>query len=86
MSTNLFWERIPTEPQREGLGSLRRILANRIWGSNGSGNEAPAVVGEELLPFLEGLVIGSGSGDYSRDAQKLISAIREFGKVKLLIE
>jgi len=85
MSTSLYWSRVPVEPKENSLYSLKWTLARKIWDSDGSCGESTEIVGEELIPFLEGIVEGNGSGDMGRDAKKLIEAIRQYGKVQLCI-
>lgn len=85
MSTSLYWSRVPVELKEESLYSLKRALAKKIWDSDGEMGENIVVVGHELIPFLEGIVEGNGSGDMGRDAKKLIDAINEYGKVQLCI-
>lgn len=85
MSTSLYWSRVPVEPKEESLYSLKWTLAKKLWDSDGSCGESTIVVGKELIPFLEGIVEGNGSGDMGRDAKKLIDAINQYGKVQLCI-
>jgi len=85
MSKNLYWSRLPVEPVDNSLYSLKRVIAERIWKSDGSSGQGPKVVGTELLPFLEGIRIGNGAGDLGRDAAKLINAIKKYGEVKIYI-
>ena len=85
MSTSLYWSRVPVEPDEHSLYSLKWTLAKKIWGADGSCGQSTRVVGKELIPFLEGIVEGNGSGDMGRDAKKLIEAVRQYGKVQLCI-
>jgi len=86
MSTDLYWSRIPIEPKEEGISSLKHTLAKKVWGAeSGSSGQCKEVVGKELIPFLEGIAEGNGSGDMGRDAKKLINAINQFGKVEISI-
>ena len=85
MSTNLYWSRVPLEPKEKSLYDLKYILARRLWDSDGSCGKGYETVGKELIPFLEGLVEGNGSGDMGRDAQKLIDAINKYEEVRLCI-
>lgn len=85
MSTSLYWSRVPVEPKEESLYSLKWTLARKLWDSDGSCGESTIVVGKELIPFLEGIVEGNGSGDMGRDAKRLINAINQYGKVQLCI-
>lgn len=85
MSTSLYWSRVPIEPKEESLYSLKWSLAKKIWDSDGSIGEDTVIVGQEIVPFLEGIAEGNGSGDMGRDAKKLIEAISKYGKVQLSI-
>lgn len=86
MSKSLYWEIIPTEPKRESIYDLKFVLAKKLWGSDGTMGEGPLTVGKELVPYLEGIVEGNGSGDMGRDAKKLMAAIQKYGKVNLSIK
>lgn len=85
MSTSLYWSTLPVEPKENSIYSLKHILAKKLWDSDGSCSQDYVVVGKELIPFLEGIEVGNGSGDMGRDARKLISAIEKHGKVQLQI-
>ena len=85
MSTSLYWSIIPPEPKEQGLYSLKWTLARKLWDSDGSCGESSIDVGSELIPFLEGIKEGNGSGDMGRDADKLIDAIKKYGRVRLSI-
>lgn len=83
MSTDLHWMPAPKDqPPPEILGSaLKRCLARRLWGHDGSLRGETVEVHESLLPYLEGLVDGKVDG-----AAELVAAIREHGAVLLWIE
>lgn len=85
MSTSLYWSVIPPEPKEDNLYSLKWTLAKKLGNSDGSCSEDLGQVGSDLIPFLEGIAEGNGSGDMGRDAQKLIDAIKKHGKVQLTI-
>lgn len=76
---------IPVDPKENNLGSLRRTLAEKIWRTDGSSGTDYEIVGKELIPFLEGIVVGNGSGEMGKDAKKLIEAINKYGKVRICI-
>lgn len=86
MSKGLYWSVIPPEPKEVGISNLKWTLAKKIWNSDGSCGEGPTIAGDELIPFLEGIIVGNGSGDMARDAQKLINAINKHGKIHLFIQ
>lgn len=85
MSTSLYWSRVPVEPAENSLYSLKHILAKKLWDSDGSCGENTLKVGKELIPFLEGIEMGNGSGDMGSDARKLINAIERYGEIQLSI-
>lgn len=85
MSTSLYWSTLPVDPDENSLYSLKHTLAKKIWDSDGSCGQGKEIVSKELIPFLEGIVEGNGSGDMGRDAKKLIKAINQYGKVQLSI-
>ena len=85
MSTDLYWSRLPVIPEEKSIYSLKYTLAKKLWNSDGSSGEDTLVVGGELIPFLEGIACGNGSGDMGRDANKLIDAIKKYGQVQLCI-
>jgi hypothetical protein len=76
---------VPTEKTEVCLHSLKWTLAKKIWGSDGSCGEGIELADASLIPFLEGIIEGNGGGDMGRDAQRLISAIKQYGKVQLCI-
>jgi hypothetical protein len=86
MSKSLYWRMIPKAPAEHNLDSLKYTLAKKIWDSDGSIGEGPEIVGEDLIPYLEGIIVGNGSGEMGRSARKLIDAIKQFGHVELLIK
>lgn len=85
MSTSLYWSRIPVEPKETSLYSLKWILGKKLWDADGSSSQPTIKVGRELIPFLEGIEIGSDGGDTGKDARKLINAIESYGEVQLQI-
>jgi len=85
MSTSLYWSRVPVEPKENSLYSLKWTLAKKLWDADGSSGQDTIRVGKELIPFLEGIETGNGSGDMGRDARKLINAIESYGEVQLCI-
>ena len=86
MSTSLYWSIIPKEPKDYCIDSIKYEIAKRIWGTDGSCGEGYHKIGKELVPFLEGIIAGNGSGDMSVDAQKLINAITEHEEVQICLK
>lgn len=84
MSTSLYWRLIPEEPKEHSIGYLKYVLAQRIWGEDGSCGQSPARVGADLIDFLEGIVAAADE-DTAKNAQNLINAIQKYGEVELLI-
>ncbi len=67
MSTSLYWSRVPVKPSENSLYSLKYVLAKKLWDSDGSGGQGYVIVGKELIPFLEGIESGNGSGDMTNE-------------------
>jgi hypothetical protein len=83
MSTSLFWKPAPkNEPEPETLDyQLKAALSRRLWGmGDGSVWADEITVGEELIPYLNGLIDGGIEG-----AQELLDAIHKHGQVILWI-
>ncbi len=85
MSKSLYWSRVPVEIVEIGVDSLRYALVKKLWGSDGSEGEGWVTVDKTIIPFLEGILIGNGSGDMGRDASNLIDAINKYGQIRLCI-
>lgn len=86
MSKTLNWYPPPKERASNSIYSLKRLMAEKFGQYDGSMSENLGLVGEELIPFLDGIIAGNGSGDMARDAQKLKTAIEKHGQVELIIE
>lgn len=90
MSTHMKWYPPPPELEDDKyyISSLKFVLAEKLgdWGSSGSTCQNLGFVGPAIIPFLQGIIAGNGSGDMARDAEKLIEAIKQHGKVELKIE
>lgn len=85
MSTSMYWNPKPVEPKRRNIGSLKWILAKKLFDQDGSMSAGPITVDETLIPFLEGLIAGADNGDISKDASILIDAINKYGAVEIII-
>lgn len=82
MSSNLYWRPVPKEqpPKRELPFELKKALAQRLWGHDGSLYGDAVDLDERIVPYLEGLADGGIVG-----ASELLAAIREHGEVELWI-
>jgi hypothetical protein len=85
MSTSLYWSRVPVEQTEYDLYSLKWALARKLWDSDGSCGESSIIVDKELIPFLDGIIVGNDNGDMAEDAKQLKNAIEDYGKVQLFI-
>ena len=86
MSRSLYWDIIPTEKEENDIDSLKKVLARKVWDAEGTIHQPKTIVNSNLIPFLEGIVAGNGSGDMGRDASKLIEAINQHGEVYIYID
>ncbi len=86
MSKDLNWYPPPKDRAGNSIYALKRLMAEKFGTYDGSMSENLGFVGEELIPFLDGIIAGNGSGDMARDAKKLKDAIEKYGQVELIIE
>lgn len=84
MSTSLYWRPLPQEPKERSIYNLKWALAKKLGEYDGSVSENLGTVDGSLIPFLEG-ILAAGDKDMAEDAQNLIDAINQYGKVQLLI-
>jgi hypothetical protein len=68
------------------VSSLKHILARKIGSYDGSTCQDLGYVDASLVPFLDGLIAGTTDNYIIRDAERLIEAINQYGKVELRIE
>jgi hypothetical protein len=81
----MYWRPVPKDlPEPESVSGVKRLLAERLWGHDGSLYGEPIEVGKSLIPYLEGIA-DAGSGERKEDAEALIAAIREHGSIELWI-
>lgn len=85
MSTSLYWAPPPETRKEECIGSLKWEFAKLMGEYDGSCGENLGFVDTDIIPYLDGIIAGNGSGDMSRDAQKLKAAIKKYGRVELII-
>jgi hypothetical protein len=82
VSSSLYWRPAPTDrpAPRDLPEGLKKALANRFWGHDGSLFGDEIELDERAVPYLDGLSDGrvDGAGD-------LIAAIRAHGKILLWI-
>ena len=83
LSTNLYWRPAPKEePPADTLADdLKRILARKFWGHDGSLWGETFIITRDELEYLEGL---KDAGIH--DAGTLIAAIKAHGNVELWIK
>lgn len=82
MSSSLYWRPAPKgvpEP-RDLPEQLKKALANRFWGHDGSLLGEEVELDERIVPYLDGLSDGRVDG-----ADDLIAAIRAHGEILLWI-
>lgn len=80
----MYWMPPPREREEKCIDSLKWAIAKHLdpdW--NGNGDEW--TVGRELIPFLQGIIAGNGSGDMGREALSLIKGIEKYELVDIII-
>lgn len=83
MSASLFWAPPPREVKERCIGLKYEIA--RYFDPEWNGLSADfGLVGEELIPFLKGIISVGSDGDAS-DARELIGAIKKYGQIQLYI-
>jgi hypothetical protein len=83
MSSTLFWEPPPKEVKARAIGLKYEIA--RYFDPEWNGLSADfGLVGDELIPFLKGIIAVGSDGDAS-DAKELIAAIKKHGQIQLYI-
>lgn len=76
MSSNLYWKPVPRQPEGTELGTgLKFALREEL------GHPVDAELDAGFIPWLRGLVAGSGDSDTATDAKALIKAIEQHGDV-----
>lgn len=82
----MYWRPAPKEqpPAEELPYALKKAIAQRLWGHDGSLNGEEVELGPEIVPYLEGLVDG-GNGEVSEGAKDLIAAIAVHRRVLIWI-
>lgn len=82
MSTSLYWRPVPKDPppSRELSYELKKAIARRLWGHDGSLCGAEVEVDAGMALYLEGLVDAGVPG-----ADELLDAVREHGRVVVWI-
>lgn len=83
MSSSLSWEPPPEESKRHYIGLKYEI--GRYLDEDYNGGNDSWTVGNELIPFLKGLMSASPETSTYNDAEELILAIEKYGKVILTI-
>lgn len=81
MSTSMYWRPVPKEPRPAELPyDLKRAIAQRLWGHDGSLWGEATEIDRSILPYLEGLRDAGVDG-----AAELIAAIQQHDKVEVWI-
>jgi hypothetical protein len=79
VSPSLHWKPVPKPPEDNDIDyDLALKLRKRIWEGNGTSFSIPVEVGEEIIPYLHGLMDCNVDG-----AAELIAEIREHGAIIL---
>jgi len=81
MSTSLYWAPPPAARKEKPIGYLKYIIGEH-YEPGYNGGEINATAGDELIPFLKGVVAAAGK-EVADDALELIAAIERFGTVEL---
>lgn len=85
MSSNLFWAPPPVESKDRSVG-LKYEIAKFIDPEWNGGSVDFGMVGDEIVPFLKGILACSPE-KYACDAAKtLIAAIEKYGEIQLYIQ
>lgn len=77
MSSTLMWRSV-CAPNGQLPYELKKTLSRKLWNTDGSIGGDPAIVGAELVPYLEGLRDVGVKG-----ASELIELIKTHGRVEL---
>lgn len=84
MSSNLYWRRVPVNPEGEDLPSaLKYKLAPRYLDHDGSLGTDWVTLGAEEIPYLEGLRDGSTDPEVRKGIETLLVALRSDGAVQI---
>lgn len=85
MSTSLYWRPAPKPTREEELPfALKKALARRLWGHDGSLYGDTRELDARIVPYLEGLVDG-GMAEVAAGAYDLIAAIKEHETIEVWI-
>lgn len=80
----MYWTPPPSQLKETNIDSLKRTLATYI-DPNWNGFSDSWVVDSDIIPFLNGIIAGNGSGDMAREAKSLIEGIEKYGQVQVII-
>ncbi|WP_242890225.1 hypothetical protein [Actinomadura litoris] len=82
MSSSLYWRPAPREepPAHELSYELKKAIAQRAWGHDGSLHGDEITIGPDWVPYLEGLSDAGIDG-----ADELIKAIKDHERVLIWI-
>jgi hypothetical protein len=80
MSANVYWRPVkPTSGHDLGLAAPQHFLENM---EKAFGNREPTL-GQDSIPILQGLSIGSGGDMAGNPYDKLIEALEKYGEIEL---
>jgi hypothetical protein len=82
MSSDLYWRPAPEPPADPPTlpEGLKKIIAQRFWGHDGSLNGQPVMVDRSSIDYFSGLADADVDG-----AQDVIDAILKHGRIELWI-
>lgn len=83
MSSDLYWLPPPKDRNKNFVSYLKYEIG-QYFDEEYNGGNMERMVGEELIPFLKGIV-ATGTKDQKQDAKNLIEAIDKYGEVELII-
>ncbi len=84
MSTSCFWEPVVPCDKRKLGNSIKHLLANHYFDIDGSITNS-TFFNKDALDYLRGVRDAAASEEVVLDAQQLIDAIIEYGKIKFSI-
>jgi hypothetical protein len=86
MSTSLYWRPVPKEtpPEHDLPYGLKRAIAERLWGHDGSLYGDKIVIDASYRQYFVGLADG-GNGEIAEGALEVLKALDEHGAIEIWI-
>lgn len=86
MSSSLYWRPAPKDPppRRHLPFGLKKAIAQRIWGHDGSLYGDAVEIDLSWTMYFEGLR-DAGNSEIAEGAREVLAALAEHGKIELLI-